>query len=533
MEDMTAVTPDENPPPEPVWSKQPLHREERPTIVTSRFYISQISDVDTATFQANIMMYVWLFWSDPRLDGWDTTEKQLPPDLWTPRINLSNGKSELLISVREIHLTSNKGGDMYSLTTYGGPVYNYIENLKAFPCDMDGLTLDLYASWYVTSSGMMNVQFKSDYRLVLDNTLWQTSVELSDIADWKITGTIIRVINPEHCQDAVQIEIRMKRKTNFYILKVIVPLGLTMMMGTCGFFFDLSDLEARLNHMTTMLLSTFALIYVVSQDLPKTDFLTKIDIVMLVTMISFVFSGLISVVIDKVNDHEHDLARLLNTLSIGANIFSFICVSLLQFVPSLLKRRREEKKAWDEAVAAGNDPNVKKWKLFDPSIPKKNIEILQKDGNHIFMSCVEKARSKKRVAMSSSVEKDMLVKGETFRIMRLDIDHNFHCWRWEKYNSTVTENGDKLPTCEELAESGVTSGLDVDFWVPVRREDGIQNDYCQIGNHGSPKHKGKRYFSHKDEFGPTQWQESPWPDTWRPLEYIFIKKEGDTSIALP
>lgn len=130
--------------------------------------------------------------------------------------------------------------------------------------------------------------------------------------------------------------------------------------------------------------------------------------------------------------------------------------------------------------------------------------------------------------MASAVEKDMLVKGDTFGIMRLDIDHNFHCWCWEKYNSIVTENGGELPTCEELAESGVTSGLDFDLWVPVRREDGIQNDYRQIGNHGSPTHKGKRCFSHKDEFGVTQWQESPWRDTSRPLDYIFIKKGGDT-----
>ena len=143
MENMTAATSDKNPPPEPVWSMQPLHREERPTIVTSTVTISQISDVDTAKFRANIHMFMWLYWIDPRLDGWDTTEKQLPPDLWTPRVCLVNGKSELVTRVREIHLISNKGGDMYSLTIYKGSIDNDMENLKAFPCDMDGLTLEM------------------------------------------------------------------------------------------------------------------------------------------------------------------------------------------------------------------------------------------------------------------------------------------------------------------------------------------------------------------------------------------------------
>ena len=66
-----------------------------------------------------------------------------PPDRWTPCITLVNGKSELLISLREIHLESNKGGDMYSLTIYKGSIDNDMKNLKAFPCDMDGLTLEM------------------------------------------------------------------------------------------------------------------------------------------------------------------------------------------------------------------------------------------------------------------------------------------------------------------------------------------------------------------------------------------------------
>lgn len=50
---------------------------------------------------------------------------------------------------------------------------------------------------------MRNVQFKRDYRLVLDNTLLLFYEEPSDIPDWEITDMIIRVINAQHGQDVV------------------------------------------------------------------------------------------------------------------------------------------------------------------------------------------------------------------------------------------------------------------------------------------------------------------------------------------
>ena len=86
----------------------------------------------------------------------------------------------------------------------------------------------------------------------------------------------------------------MKRNTMFYVWKVIVPLGLTIAMGCVAFFFEYGDLEARLNHVTTLLLSTFALVFVISAELPKTDFMTKIDYIITTTMVVLVGVGFLS-----------------------------------------------------------------------------------------------------------------------------------------------------------------------------------------------------------------------------------------------
>ena len=87
--------------------------------------------------------------------------------------------------------------------------------------------------------------------------------------------------------------------------------------------------------------------------------------------------------------------------------------------------------------------------------------------------------------------------------------------------------GATLPTINDLRASGVNAGDGNDLWMPVHRDDGVGDDFVQIGEH--PGRKGVRYFSHKDEYGPTQWQESPYPDTWRPSEYIYVKVAGTSA----
>merc|ERR1712048_761346 len=83
-----------------------------------------------------------------------------------------------------------------------------------------------------------------------------------------------------------------------------------------------------------------------------------------------------------------------------------------------------------------------------------------------------------------------------------------------------------LPTKEEVEQAGVHVGK-MDYWVPVSRLDGVEDDFAQIGHHGG--NPGVRYFSHQDKFGLTQWQASPSPDTWRPIEYIYVKSKSGIS----
>ena len=59
--------------------------------------------------------------------------------------------------------------------------------------------------------------------------------------------------------------------------KALLPLYFLMILSFGTFEFDVDNIEARSGSVSTYFLAAFAMLYVVGEALPKTDFLTKID----------------------------------------------------------------------------------------------------------------------------------------------------------------------------------------------------------------------------------------------------------------
>ena len=67
---------------------------------------------------------------------------------------------------------------------------------------------------------------------------------------------------------------------------------------------------------------------------------------------------------------------------------------------------------------------------------------------------------------------------------------------WTEAKNYAAANNRLLPTQEELRQSGVRPerGIGQDEWHPVRREDGIEYDWANIGTWGG----NSDYISHLD-----------------------------------
>ena len=81
------------------------------------------------------------------------------------------------------------------------------------------------------------------------------------------------------------------------------------------FEFSVSDLSSRNDSLSTYFLAAFAMLYVVGESLPKTDLLTRIDKVIVLTTSCLVITGITSVVLHRQSERDLDRAEEWNTLS--------------------------------------------------------------------------------------------------------------------------------------------------------------------------------------------------------------------------
>ena len=206
----------------------------------------------------------------------------LPNRLWSPRLTVSESLGDF--NRRTCEFTLNIGtldGHIYSLTWYEGTIKNPMD-LHLFPLDTDTLHITFFASECYRLNGEINVNYKTDYRLLFEG--WSFSPPRATPYGWDLVSSKVLYTFHEHCQDVLQIQLNFKRCFNFYFFKVVFPLLLITCLNFMGFSLEDENLGERLANNISLFLSALALLYVVGQDLPKTTFLTAIDRIVVLTL---------------------------------------------------------------------------------------------------------------------------------------------------------------------------------------------------------------------------------------------------------
>ena len=93
--------------------------------------------------------------------------------------------------------------------------------------------------------------------------------------------------------------------------------------------------------MSTFFLAAFAMLYVVGEALPKTDFLTKIDTVIVITTSTLFFTGIAAVALKKVHkvlgEEQANHYNFIVECVLGG---SYTLANLVIFGPAYVKQRR-------------------------------------------------------------------------------------------------------------------------------------------------------------------------------------------------
>ena len=161
-------------------------------------------------------------------------------------------------------------------------------NLKSFPFDRQELKLYLYQSRYELEN---SDTAPTDWtQREIDRYLKQEEpIQGWTIVDYSMSYKPHFDPNYKSWSDGVEYKFTVERNSSYYIYKVIFPIILILIICWSAVWIDPREIESRLTITIVCLLSLIAYNFVIDSELPKLEYLTIMDYIIL---ISYVYAAI-------------------------------------------------------------------------------------------------------------------------------------------------------------------------------------------------------------------------------------------------
>ena len=166
-------------------------------------------------------------------------------------------------------------------------------NFSAFPFDSQVLQIEIYKDvwdeYFVNLRSLLRSFEKIDIK------------EIDRIPDWDITN---KALTAEYYFDNYQedympkfiINLRIERNYVYYLYKIFVPICIILLVAWSALWIRPSQIEARLTVTIVCLLSLIAYNYIYEGDLPKLDYITLMDYIILLAYAFAAIPTIVSVI---------------------------------------------------------------------------------------------------------------------------------------------------------------------------------------------------------------------------------------------
>merc|ERR1712183_659907 len=167
--------------------------------------------------------------------------------------------------------------------------------------------------------------------------------------------------------------------------------------------------------------------------------------------------------------------------------------------------------------------------IFAKRCEKKNPTYIPKDFTYenelyaqyktkkIFDETAHKQSELRNKFHNTDLQIEMMKNAFDKNIIKIETEDK--CLNYEQAKQLAHEKALRLPTLEELQNSGVIESDDMDFFAFVQRPDN-KPDAVQMGKgHETAK---ERFWSHLDKLGEASWLNDNEPKDFRPLRYIYV-----------
>lgn len=266
---------------------QPLNRDGHPLKVGIALVLLNITDIDEVGQRFHVNAYLFMTWQDPRLKNAQVSDRSKANNytnaqIWSPTVELVNA-------------VDPRQGIGTKMSADAEGVVNYTERFSAT------VTSKFALRSFPFDSQILNLVFRpyagerKEFSLITDPRRSRIMPEFSlysSLASWDVQrlstqNPIVEASDGGRVSEA-RFQVVMRRKSAFYVWKVILPLLLMVILSWAVFWIEVDDLSTQVQIAVTTVLTIIAFAFAISGNLPRVSYLTFIDAFFL-TCYLFVF----------------------------------------------------------------------------------------------------------------------------------------------------------------------------------------------------------------------------------------------------
>jgi hypothetical protein len=271
--------------------REPPISDGRQVTVAVALGLLNVTDIDEVGQRFHVNAYLFMGWHDPRLRYVQTPQQPdsnfyAKGEIWSPTVEVINAVDPR--QSYDTRLKANADGAVKYVERFSVAATSEFV-LRSFP--FDSQTLELVIRPYIGE--------RKDFSLIADRRRTRVVPEFktySSLASWDLRGSDARAATAQGADGEpvpeVRFQISLKRKSAFYVYKVIIPLLLMVALSWTVFWVDPADLATQVQIAVTTVLTIIAFAFAISASLPRVPYLTFIDAFFLSCYV-FVFIAII------------------------------------------------------------------------------------------------------------------------------------------------------------------------------------------------------------------------------------------------
>ena len=205
--------------------------------------------------------------------------------------------------------------------------YNFKTDFKlhSFPFDRQKIKIFAYQSRYNLGEYQASVSDWTKRRLSSFANK-ENAIQGWNIVNHSANYKVYKDPNSQFYNDGVELVLTIERKSSYYIFKVILPIVLILMVCWSAVWIDPKEIESRLTITIVCLLSLIAYNFVIDSDMPKLEYLTIMDYIILISYVYAAIPNFLSIYSFQLIKKNKPLAEKYEAIEKRYGLLSYILI---------------------------------------------------------------------------------------------------------------------------------------------------------------------------------------------------------------